>query len=168
MAAPKITSIEVHEFEQEISDVGRDEMGFNVVYTPGSKLKSTATVLRILTDAGVVGEWLGGSPAEHATLPMFANYLIGKGALERERIYTDVNRALRQVARIGLAPVDIALWDLAGKYYDAPIHQLLGGYKTSLPYWSANSFRVQLARPSGGSPQAIAINRASPSPSSLF
>ena len=27
--------------------------------------------------------------------------------------------------------------------------------------WSANSFRVQLARPSGGSPQAIAINRAS-------
>ena len=34
--------------------------------------------------------------------------------------------------------------------------------------WSANSFRVQLARPSGGSPQAIAINRASPSPSSLF
>ena len=26
----------------------------------------------------------------------------------------------------------------------------------------------QLARPSGGSPQAIAINRASPSPSSLF
>ena len=34
--------------------------------------------------------------------------------------------------------------------------------------WSANSFRVQLARPSGGSPQAIAINRASRSPSSLF
>ena len=34
--------------------------------------------------------------------------------------------------------------------------------------WSANSFRVQLARPSGGSPQAIAINRASRSPSSIF
>ena len=34
--------------------------------------------------------------------------------------------------------------------------------------WSANSFRVQTARPSGGSPQAIAINLASPSPSSLF
>ena len=34
--------------------------------------------------------------------------------------------------------------------------------------WSANSFRVQPARPSGGSPQAIAINRASPSPSSVF
>ena len=33
---------------------------------------------------------------------------------------------------------------------------------------SANSLRVHLARPSGGSPQAIAISRASPSPSSLF
>ena len=35
--------------------------------------------------------------------------------------------------------VDIALWDLAGKYYDAPIHQLLGGYKTSLPTYVATT-----------------------------
>ena len=64
---------------------------------------------------------------------MFVHYLFGKNALERERIYTDVNRALRQMARIGFAPVDIALWDLAGKYYDTPIHRLLGGYKERLP-----------------------------------
>ena len=86
---------------------------------------------------GLAGEWLNGNPAEYATLPMFADYLIGKSALERERIYTDVKRALRQVARIGMAPVDIALWDLAGKYYNAPIHELLGGYKTSLPCYAS-------------------------------
>ena len=33
---------------------------------------------------------------------------------------------------------------------------------------SANSFRVQFTRPCGGSPQAIAMRWASPSPSSLF
>ena len=68
---------------------------------------------------------------------MFVQYLFGKNALERERIYTDVNRALRQVARIGYAPVDIALWDLAGKYYDTPVYRLLGGYKERLPAYAS-------------------------------
>ncbi|MDP3063229.1 MAG: enolase C-terminal domain-like protein, partial [Chloroflexota bacterium] len=63
---------------------------------------------------------------------MFAHYLMGKNALERERIYSDVKRALRQVARMGLAPVDIALWDIAGKYYNAPLYELLGGHKKPL------------------------------------
>jgi L-alanine-DL-glutamate epimerase-like enolase superfamily enzyme len=93
--------------------------------------------LRILTDAGVVGEYAGGSATDYATLPRFAGYLIGRSALERERIYTDVKRALRQVARIGMAPVDVALWDLAGRYYDAPIYKLLGGYKESIPCYAS-------------------------------
>jgi L-alanine-DL-glutamate epimerase-like enolase superfamily enzyme len=62
-----------------------------------------------------------------AALNMFVHYLLGRNALEREVIYQDVKRALRQVARIGLAPIDVALWDIAGKYYDAPIYELLGG-----------------------------------------
>ncbi len=48
-----------------------------------------------------------------------------------------MKRALRQVARIGLAPVDIALWDLAGKYYQTPIYRLLGGYKERLPCYAS-------------------------------
>jgi L-alanine-DL-glutamate epimerase-like enolase superfamily enzyme len=70
-------------------------------------------------------------------LPRFASYLIGKNALERERFYSDINRALRQVARIGLAPIDIALWDLAGKVHEAPIYRLLGGYKESVPCYAS-------------------------------
>lgn len=63
---------------------------------------------------GVVGEYVGGSAADYATLPRFAHFLLGQNALEREGIYSEVKRALRQVARTGLAPVDIALWDPAG------------------------------------------------------
>jgi len=94
-------------------------------------------VIRILTDKGITGEYATGNLADLSTIPMFWHYLKGKPALQRERIYDDVKRALRQMARIGLAQVDNALWDIAGKYYNAPVHELLGGYKTSLPCYAS-------------------------------
>jgi L-alanine-DL-glutamate epimerase-like enolase superfamily enzyme len=76
---------------------------------------------------------------DFAALDGFARAVVGLGALERERIYRHVRFVTRQYARVGLAPLDIALWDLAGKYHNAPIHKLLGGYKTSLPTYVATS-----------------------------
>jgi len=137
MAEPRITSMEVHEYTYSLRDLGTDYNGFNLVYTPGGTVAQKGYILRISTDVGLVGEYAGGSAAEYSTLPSFAHYLIGKHALERERIYTDVKRALRQVARLGLAPIDIALWDLAGKYHQAPIYRLLGGYKERLPCYAS-------------------------------
>ena len=137
MSDPIITRIEVHQFGSSLPDLGRDHNGFNLVYEPGGSVSMGGYVIRVMTDIGVVGEYAGGSALDYAALPLFVHYLWGKNALERERIYTDVNRALRQVARIGYAPVDIALWDLAGKFYDTPIHRLLGGYKTRLPAYAS-------------------------------
>ena len=137
MAEPKIQKIEIHEYSYTLRDLGTDYNGFNSVYVPGATSTQTGHIIRILTDVGLVGEYAGGSAAEYSTLPRFAHYLIGKNALERERIYTDVKRALRQVARLGLAPVDNALWDLAGKHYNAPVYRLLGGYKESVPCYAS-------------------------------
>jgi L-alanine-DL-glutamate epimerase-like enolase superfamily enzyme len=137
MTEPRITSIEVHEYAYSLHDLGTDYNGFNLVYVPGSHVDLKGYIIRIGTDVGLGGEYAGGRAAEYATLPSFAHYLLGKHALERERIYTDVKRALRQVARIGLAPIDIALWDLAGKYYQTPIYRLLGGYKERLPCYAS-------------------------------
>ncbi|MCD6520654.1 MAG: mandelate racemase, partial [Anaerolineae bacterium] len=97
-----------------------------------------SVVLQIHTNIGITGEHVTTS-AQLSTLPMFAHYLIGKNALERERIYQDVKRALRQMARIGLAAVDIALWDIAGKYYNAPIYELLGGYSRPLKCYASTT-----------------------------
>ena len=41
---------------------------------------------------------------------------------------------------MGIGPVDIALWDFAGKYHDAPIHELLGTYRTELPAYASTYF----------------------------
>jgi L-alanine-DL-glutamate epimerase-like enolase superfamily enzyme len=38
---------------------------------------------------------------------------------------------------MGIGPIDIALWDFAGKYYDAPVHELLGTYRKSLPAYAS-------------------------------
>ena len=137
MKDPVITKIEVHEYEYTLRDMGHDYNGFNLVYEPGGSAKNKGWIIRVFTDQGITGEYAGGSDAEFSTLPRFAPYLIGRSALERERIYSDVRRALRQVARIGYAPVDNALWDLAGKLYDTPVHKLLGGYKTELPCYAS-------------------------------
>ena len=137
MNAPIITKIALHEYEATLFDMGTDQNGFNLVYARDSSVTQKRYICRIYSDVGIVGEYAGGSKAEYSTLPSFASYLVGKNALERERFYTDIKRALRQVARIGLAPIDNALWDLAGKYFDAPIFRLLGGYKESVPCYAS-------------------------------
>jgi L-alanine-DL-glutamate epimerase-like enolase superfamily enzyme len=137
MADPKITKIEVHEYQFTQENLGTDYNGFNLVYTPGGSSTRKGYIIRLFTDVGLIGEFAGGRFSEYSTLRSFTHYLLGKSALERERHYTEIRRALRQTAHIGLAPVDVALWDLAGKYYNTPIGKLLGGYKESVPCYAS-------------------------------
>ena len=135
-AGPIITGIEVHQFTCSLANMGRDYNEFNIVYEPGSSVTRRACALRMTTDAGITGEAIARPPGV-STLPMFVPYLMGKNALERERIYQDLNRAARQWARIGVAAVDLLLWDVAGKHYDAPVFELLGGHSRPLPCYAS-------------------------------
>lgn len=134
---PTITRIETFEFTVELKDMGTDYNGFNSVYEPGHTLKSTRYALTIDTSAGLSGECVAGSAEGYAQISSFAGYLLGKNALAREKIYNDVKRALRKNDRLGMGPVDIALWDLAGKYYGAPVYELLGGTPRPLPAYAS-------------------------------
>ncbi len=131
---PIITKFEFTEFEYTLQDMTRDYNGFNLVYEKGSTLTMKQSVMQVHTSMGITGELLSAMPH---TLPILAPWLIGKNALERERIYQDTKRALRQQARMGIAQVDIALWDIAGKYYNAPIWELLGGHIRPLPCYAS-------------------------------
>jgi L-alanine-DL-glutamate epimerase-like enolase superfamily enzyme len=129
---PKITKIEVHQFEYQVKDIGLEPVIFLPVYEPGGLTTLSAHAIRIFTDVGITGEYVGGWPTEYAAVPMFARRLLGRNALDREGIYNDLKLTLRQRARMGMSQLDIALWDFAGKFYEAPIYELLGGNRTSL------------------------------------
>jgi L-alanine-DL-glutamate epimerase-like enolase superfamily enzyme len=134
---PTITQIESVEFGYPLEDAGYDEHGFNLVYDPGNQIERKLFGLRIYTDEGITGEYVGGNSPGAAQINMFADYLIGKNPLHREKHWSEIKRALRKYDRMGMGPIDIALWDFAGKYYDAPIHELLGTYRERIPAYAS-------------------------------
>jgi L-alanine-DL-glutamate epimerase-like enolase superfamily enzyme len=135
--ALRINRVAVHRYAWEVADLGLDCNGFNQVYQAGVRRMESGYVLSIGTDAGLVGEYAGGTSASYAQVGMVAHYLLGRDPLEREKIYNDLKRGLRKHDRMGIGPIDIALWDIAGKLYDAPVSQLLGGFRRTLPAYAS-------------------------------
>ena len=134
----KITRIIVTHFDYRIP--GRAMAGrakLDMLYQPGSTVSSGGRgatgdhILTVETDAGVRAELPG--TVDAAT----AEYLLGQNALERDTIWHDLKRMLRGRGNAPPGPVDIALWDIAGKLYDAPIYELLGGWRTKLPVYAS-------------------------------
>ena len=68
---------------------------------------------------------------------MCAPHLIGRDAEQRELLYDDLKREFRHHDRMVFGPLDIALWDLAGKKYGASVSTLLGGYRTRLATYAS-------------------------------
>jgi L-alanine-DL-glutamate epimerase-like enolase superfamily enzyme len=134
---PEITKIVSTEFSYPLQDVGTDEHGFNLVYEPDSTTERKLFAIEVQTDTGISGEYIGGNSPGAAQYNTVADYLIGKNPLEREKHWSEVKRALRKYDRMGIGPIDIALWDFAGKYYDAPIHELLGTYRERIPAYAS-------------------------------
>ena len=92
-------------------------------------------LVRITTDNGLVG-WgettLEGKPKSTiAAVEELADYLIGKDPLRIEHHWQHIYRSAffrgGNVLMSALSGIDQALWDIAGKHYDVPTHQLLGG-----------------------------------------
>ncbi len=82
-----------------------------------------------ITGAGESGCW-GFLEASAQVVETFKRYLIGENPLKIEHHWQYLYRwnAFRGAAIMGaLSAIDIALWDIAGKHYGAPVYQLLGG-----------------------------------------
>lgn len=133
----RISRITAVEFSYTVPDVGTDEAGFNLVYDPGGELERRLFGLRVHTNRGPVGEYVGGNSPGFAQVNLAADYLIGKNPLHRQRHWDEINRGLRKYDRMGLGPIDIALWDWAGKYHGTSICDLLGRYRERLPAYAS-------------------------------
>ena len=135
----RITKVEVFEFEYTTKNWGGDPRVPSGIYDPGNVREVRSTGVRIDTDEGVSGTYIGGYNTEYAGIPAFIGNVIGKNPLEREDVYYDGKHALRQHARMGLGVVDCALWDLAGRYYGVPVYELLGGTSRRLPAYASTA-----------------------------
>jgi galactonate dehydratase len=90
--------------------------------------------VKIFTDAGITGLGESGAwgflEASGAAIETFKQYLIGQDPLRIEHHWQYLYRSshFSGAAIMGaLSAVDIALWDIAGKYFGVPCYELLGG-----------------------------------------
>lgn len=137
-----IRRVEIHVFQFDAPNLGN--VGGGGVGALGCKrgavTRLTKYAVAIEAAGGLRGEyvthWVGSAAALGQTL-MLAPYLIGREAEQRQAIYDDLKREARQFDHMGHGPLDIALWDLAGKKYGASITELLGGYRQRLPAYAS-------------------------------
>ena len=77
-------------------------------------------------------------------------HMIGMSVLEPEAAWDRLARRGDWVGPGGLlhcalAPLDIAMWDAAGKTLGQPLHRLLGGYRDRLPTYASDGLWISLS-----------------------
>ena len=120
-----------------------------------------ATLVKITTKDGLVG-WgechAPAAPRVHAAVigDLLAPILIGQDARQVEPLWEKLysSQRLRGYATgfytESIAGVDLALWDLLGKYLGQPLYRILGGkYRDAVPTYSGIG---------GGTPEALAAS----------
>ncbi|MGI9423275.1 MAG: mandelate racemase/muconate lactonizing enzyme family protein [Hyphomicrobiaceae bacterium] len=106
-------------------------------------------LVEIIAENGTVGwgECLGPARLNAAIVSAFRPYLISEDALATERIWQTLYNQFRDQGQKGLvitalSGVDIALWDLKGRHFEAPVHQLMGGpLRTSVAAYATGTYR---------------------------
>ncbi|WP_086932559.1 mandelate racemase/muconate lactonizing enzyme family protein [Agarilytica rhodophyticola] len=126
----KIIEIVSHVLQYDLDE----ELGYSQQYYS----KRTAHLVEVRTDVGITGwgECFGGGNIAFANKTIvekvISPMIVGMDPLDREVIWHKVYNLVRDHGQKGMpiqsmSGIDIALWDIAGKVYDKPLYQLLGG-----------------------------------------
>ena len=102
-----------------------------------------ALLVRVRTDNGLEGigeadaspevvKAIVDAPFSHNIAAGLRHVLVGENPLETERLWQKMYRSTMYFGRTSvtiaaMAALDMAMWDLKGKFFDQPIHCLLGG-----------------------------------------
>jgi L-alanine-DL-glutamate epimerase-like enolase superfamily enzyme len=136
----KIIAIDIVDFTFNATNLVRLGVGQMVGFKRGASFPVTKNAIVITTDDGLRGEYVTNwvaTPATRGEMDMIAPFMIGRDALQREGLFDDLKREMRQWSGMGHGPLDIALWDLAGKKYGASVSELIGGYRQRLPAYAS-------------------------------
>ncbi|WP_119969539.1 mandelate racemase/muconate lactonizing enzyme family protein [Shewanella japonica] len=126
----KIIEIKSHVLQYDLEE----ELGYSQQYYA----QRTTHLVEVITDAGITGwgECFGGGGIAFANKTIVEKVIqpmiLGMDPLDREVIWHKVYNLMRDHGQKGmpiqsLSGVDIALWDIAGKFHNQPVYKLLGG-----------------------------------------
>lgn len=98
------------------------------------KVKPRWIFIRISTDEGIDGwgEMVSGTKTETVVAGAYemGNRILGRDPFEIERIWQELHRSFFRGGPINgtiISGIEMALWDIKGKYFNTPVYQLLGG-----------------------------------------
>ena len=140
----QIRRVEIHPFTFQVAGLSlgaHDAQGVgNMVADRDGSLPVRRFAVRILCDDGLSGEYVThwvGTESTHGQMRMLAPLLLGRNPLQRELLYEDLKREARAYDHMGHGPLDLALWDLAGKAHGMSVTAMLGGFRTRLPTYAS-------------------------------
>jgi D-galactarolactone cycloisomerase len=111
--------------------------------------KREHVLVEITCDDGTTGwgECLGPARLNAAVVAAYAPHLIGRSPLDTEILWQELYNLLRDQGQRGLtmtalSGIDVALWDIKGKYFGVPVSVLLGGrVRDRVCAYATGSFR---------------------------
>lgn len=143
----KIVDIKIHVLKSPLTEP--------FAFSQGWVRQRSATLVEVLTEEGITG-WgeafaqgleppeIAAAAVQHALMPL----ILGCNALDTEVLWHKMYHATRDYGRKGsvisaISAVDIALWDIAGKAHNVPIHVLLGGaFRNRVQPYATGFYRV--------------------------
>jgi len=144
----KITNVDIH--------VIKSDLDVPFAFSQGWVNKRSATLVEIKTNEGIIG-WgeafcqgleppeISAAVIETALKPL----LLNQSPLDIEVLWHEMYNNTRDFGRkgsiiSGISAIDIALWDILGKYHNQPIHQLLGGaFRTKIKPYATGFYRIK-------------------------
>ena len=143
----KITDIQIHVLKSPLAEP--------FAFSQGWVRQCSATLVEVITDEGISG-WgeafaQGLEPPEIAATVIdkaLRPLVVGANPLDTEVLWHRMYHMTRDYGRkgsvvAGISAIDMALWDIAGKFHGLPVHQLLGGaFRSRVQPYATGFYRI--------------------------
>jgi D-galactarolactone cycloisomerase len=144
----KITDIQIHVLKSPLAEP--------FAFSQGWVRQRSATLVEVTTDEGISG-WgeafaQGLEPPEIAATVIdkaLRPLVVGANPLDSEVLWHRMYHLTRDYGRkgsvvAGISAIDMALWDIAGKFHGLPVYQLLGGaFRTQVQPYATGFYRIR-------------------------
>ena len=144
----KITDLKIHVLKSQLTEP--------FAFSQGWVKQRSATLVEVFTDDGITG-WgeafaqgleppeIAAAVIENALKPL----VIGADPLDMEVLWHRMYHITRDYGRkgsviAGISAIDIALWDIAGKFHGLPVYKLFGGaFRTRVQPYATGFYRIK-------------------------